>query len=86
MQVNAASSSARPQAPIYQLVMLSFCLFAIGVLAMRSMVRLDPQMSSLLDYADNAVCVVFFVDFLLSLWHSPNRLRYFSTWGWTACA
>ncbi len=40
------------------------------------------QISSLLDYAANAVCVVFCVDFLWSLWHSPNRLRYLSTWGW----
>jgi voltage-gated potassium channel len=62
--------------------MLSFCLFAIGTLAIRSMVRLEPQISSLLDYADNAVCVVFFVDFLLSLWNSRNRPRYFLTWGW----
>lgn len=78
----SVSASSRPQAPIYQLVMLSFCLFAIGVLAIRAVVHLDSQISSLLDYADNAVCVVFFVDFLLSLWRSPNRLRYLATWGW----
>jgi voltage-gated potassium channel len=77
-----ATISERSRSFLYQLVMLSFCLFAIGTLAMRSMVRMDPQVSALLDYVDNAVCVVFFADFLLSLARAPNRLRYLYTWGW----
>jgi voltage-gated potassium channel len=35
-----------------------------------------------LDYADHAVCVLFFVDFLYSLIRAPNRWRYLATWGW----
>ncbi|HSR34427.1 MAG TPA: ion transporter, partial [Anaerolineae bacterium] len=36
----------------------------------------------MLEYADNAICVVFFGDFLYSLSRAPDRWRYFRTWGW----
>lgn len=77
-----AVTAERPRALLYQLVMLSFCLFAIGALAVRSMVRMDPQVSALLDYVDDAVCVVFLLDFLISLARAPSRFRYLVTWGW----
>jgi voltage-gated potassium channel len=35
-----------------------------------------------MDYADSALCVFFFADFLRSMKQAPNRWRYFYTWGW----
>lgn len=68
--------------PAYQVAMMVLCIYAIGVLAVRSLVRLNPQVDALLEYADNGVCVLFFADFLWSLWRAGNRWRYLATWGW----
>jgi voltage-gated potassium channel len=43
---------------------------------------LDPEIRQVLDYADYAVCFLFFVDFLASLWLAQNRWRYLIHWGW----
>jgi voltage-gated potassium channel len=68
--------------PAYQLFMLVLCLFALGILAARTAARLAPETAGILDLADRGVCVIFLVDFAVSLWRAPDRWRYFSRWGW----
>lgn len=68
--------------PTYQLGMLVLSFYAIAALAAQTAIRLDPQVRSVLEYADYAVCVLFLIDFAISLWSAPNRRRYFLTWGW----
>ena len=70
------------QSPTYQVVMLVLCVYALGALATQAVLDLDPEVRAVLDYADYAVCFVFFVDFLGSLWLSQNRWRYLASWGW----
>jgi voltage-gated potassium channel len=62
--------------------MLVLSLYAIAALAAEAAMRLDPQVRMVLSYADYAVCALFGVDFVISLWRAPHRLRYLSTWGW----
>jgi len=66
----------------YHLFMLALSLYAIAVLAAEVAIHLDPQVRSVLNYADYAVCFLFAGDFTLSLWHAPNRSKYLVTWGW----
>jgi len=73
---------SKPSSPAYHLLMLVLCLFALGVLAIQTAVTLDPQIRLVLEYADYAVCMIFFADFVVSLWRAPSRLRYLATWGW----
>ena len=68
--------------PSYQLFMLALCLYALGALAVQATVHIEPETRSILDYADYAVCAVFFLDFVISLVRAPDRWRYFITWGW----
>jgi len=68
--------------PTYHLLMLVLSLFAIVTLAVEVAVRLNPEIRTVLDYADYAVCVLFGCDFAISLWRAPNRARYFFRWGW----
>lgn len=68
--------------PGYQLFMLVLCLFALGTLAAQTAMQFEPQTRSILDYADYAVCMVFFADFVVCLIRAPNRWGYFATWGW----
>ncbi len=66
----------------YNLVILFCCLLALGLLATGDMGRADPEVRSLLDWADTAVCGVFLIDFVVSLMRAENKWRYFVTWGW----
>ena len=72
----------RGSSPGYQLFMLVLCLYALGALAAQTGVTLRPQTRAVLDYADYAVCAIFFGDFLLSFVFAADRWRYFATWGW----
>jgi voltage-gated potassium channel len=62
--------------------MLSLCVFALGALAVERFVNLSDPMSDVLQFADQAVCFIFLLDFGYSLATAPNRWAYFRTWGW----
>lgn len=66
----------------YLLLMLTTSLIALVVLGAEVALNVSEDTRHILDYADHALCVVFFIDFCKTLWFSPNRLRYFLTWGW----
>ena len=68
--------------PAYQVFMIALSVLALATIAMQNAFRLDPQVELLLEYFDNALCVAFLIDFVLTLWRTPNRGRYFMTWGW----
>jgi voltage-gated potassium channel len=62
--------------------MLTLCLFALGILAAKALVELSPETTTILEYADVAVCLVFLGDFVFSLVRAEDRVRYLRTWGW----
>jgi voltage-gated potassium channel len=66
----------------YNLVILFCCLVALGLLATGYVGRADPEVRSLLDWADTAICGVFLIDFVVSVARAENKWRYFVTWGW----
>ena len=76
-----ADEAKRPS-PGYQLFMLVLCVYALAALAVQSSICFDPAIQSVFDHADYAVCAIFLVDFVVSLWQAPNRWRYLITWGW----
>jgi voltage-gated potassium channel len=73
---------ARRGGPAYELFMLALCVLALIGIAVQNVFRLDPDIEVLLEYADTAICAAFLVDFALTFWRTPNRLRYLVTWGW----
>lgn len=66
----------------YLLTMLVTSALALLVLGSQVALNLSSDSRQILDYADDALCAVFFIDFCVTLWRSPNRIRYFFTWGW----
>src|SRR5687768_10012642 len=75
------ASDAREVTP-YQFFMLCLCIWALIMLAASSLLELDEQVLRVLRYADTAVCGLFFLDFLTSLYKAPNKLNYMMAWGW----
>lgn len=66
----------------YQIFMLVLCVYSLGILAFQAAKPTDPATVIILEYADFAVCTVFLMDFLVSLFRAENRLKYLVTWGW----
>jgi voltage-gated potassium channel len=78
LRLQSASSG---MSPAYQVFMLVLCIYSLGILAFQA-TGPSPATLTILDYADLMVCVVFFGDFLVSLYRADNKWRYFITWGW----
>jgi voltage-gated potassium channel len=66
----------------YMIFVLLVSIYALLLLAVESTVELDPETLALLNWADTAVCALFFVDFLYLLWRADRKLQYLVTWGW----
>ena len=66
----------------YQLFMLALCVYAILALADERFFALSAGTRQLLDYSDIAVCVLFGIDFFVSLATAKSRWTYLTTWGW----
>jgi len=71
----------RQEAP-YLVFMLALSIYAVVAMAVSTFVELPRETRTILDYADFAVCILFLVDFLVTLVRSKNRWRYLATWGW----
>lgn len=72
----------REKARPYQIFMLVLCLYAMIAIAMEAALSLDTQTQKIIDIADNAVCALFFIDFLINIIKAPNKWQYFYKWGW----
>lgn len=66
----------------YLLFMLAVSVFALLILGSEVALDLTPGSREILNYADDGLCGLFFIDFVLSLWRAENRWQYFIRWGW----
>lgn len=66
----------------YQLFMLALCVWALAQLGIGTFVHWSDSTRTILNYADNVVCGLFFVDFLVTLVEAKHKLKYLATWGW----
>lgn len=76
-----SSSKEQLRAP-FSVFILILSIYAVAALALATFATISPGTRAVLGYADTFVCGLFFLDFLVTLWRSPNRSRYFLTWGW----
>jgi voltage-gated potassium channel len=72
----------KPQSGPYLLFMLTLSLFALGLLAAGALFQLDPRTREIIAGLDNAVCALFFLDFVVTFWRAEDRKAYFFKWGW----
>ncbi len=66
----------------YLIFMLLLSFFALAALAFEAVFPLDEGTREILGVADTVVCVLFFIDFVLSLRQARNKWKYLVTWGW----
>jgi len=65
----------------FQVVIVVLSLFVLALLAIELVLELPPETSRVLRWIDNAVCVVFLVEFIVRFVKAPSKLA-FMKWGW----
>ncbi|MDQ3276893.1 MAG: ion transporter [Bacteroidota bacterium] len=63
------------------IIVFFLSLYVVAALVIDTFFPLPPEVSSLLRKIDNAVCVIFFIDFLYRLFTAKNKWKYLR-WGW----
>jgi voltage-gated potassium channel len=66
----------------YQLFILALSLYALAALSVDVLFPVSAETRQILEASDAAVCVLFFIDFLIQLVRAPSRWGYFWRWGW----
>jgi voltage-gated potassium channel len=75
------TSDHRQSGP-YLLFMLALSLFALFILGVDALFKLDPRTHAIIEYLDLGVCSLFFADFLISFQRAESKAGYFLKWGW----
>jgi voltage-gated potassium channel len=65
----------------YQMFMFGLGVYVLLALAAQTFLRLSASTNAILDHLDDGICLIFFVDFFVSLFTARNRLAYLK-WGW----
>jgi hypothetical protein len=68
--------------PLYLIFMLILSIFAIALLSFDLIFTVNQNERTIIEYADTLICGFFFLDFLIILFRSDEKLRYIITWGW----
>ncbi len=63
------------------LLIIVLSIYVLLALLVDTFFKLPPQVSRVLNMADNAICVVFLLDFSMRLYRAPDKLK-FMQWGW----
>jgi voltage-gated potassium channel len=72
----------KEQNSVYLIFIMVLSVLAIVVLGIETIFKLDQSTMQILSIADTAVCIIFFIDFLIQLFRAENKTKYFFTWGW----
>lgn len=79
--VPVSPSSDEPPVGPYHLFMFAVGIYALLALAAQTVFSLSAETRQILDWVDNAVCALFFADFMLNLLSAPSWRSYLK-WGW----
>jgi voltage-gated potassium channel len=80
LPVTSPTAKLEPFSP-WDLVLLTLSVYVLGGLLIETLLNLPEQVVILLDWVDNAVCVVFLGDFFWRLASAKSKLAYLK-WGW----
>lgn len=63
------------------LLIIVLSIYVLVALLADTFFKLPPEVSRILNMADNAICFVFLSDFGIRFYEAPNKLK-FMQWGW----
>jgi voltage-gated potassium channel len=72
---------AKKDINLFNLLILILSIYVLVSLLINTFITLDTELSALLNYIDNFICVIFLIDFFVRLKNADNKLK-FMRWGW----
>ena len=66
---------------LFQLIIVVLSIYVLISLIISTLFDLSPELKQLLDYIDNAICIVFITNFFAKLYEAENKWKYLK-WGW----
>jgi len=63
------------------ILVLILSIYVLGAMFIDTVYDLPEETSTLLNYIDNGVCIIFFLDFCVRYFKAENKLK-FMKWGW----
>jgi len=63
------------------LLILVLSIYVLISLLVDTLFKLPPEVSRILNITDNAICIVFLIDFVTRFYRAESKLK-FMTWGW----
>lgn len=66
---------------LFQVVIIVLSLYVLLSLVVSTFFKLDPEVQKLLEWVDNAICIVFLADFAARYRKAPDKWQ-FMKWGW----
>ena len=75
------SSHSENKFQLLDLLVLIMSFYVLGALIVDAFFNLPDEISQLLLYIDNFICLIFFIDFIVRFYQSENKIS-FMKWGW----
>lgn len=69
------------QIGVFNILILVLSIYVLISLLISSFITLPDQISILLQYIDNLICIIFLIDFFIRFKNSADKLS-FMKWGW----
>lgn len=66
---------------VFQILIIILSVYVLIALFLDTVFRLPPEVSNLLTIVDNAICIIFLIDFGLRFHKAAHKLQ-FMKWGW----
>jgi len=66
---------------VLDLIVVVLSIYVLGALLVDTLYVLPSETSILLNYIDNCICIVFFIDFCVRLYQADSKWKYLK-WGW----
>ncbi|MFN8229481.1 MAG: ion transporter [Bacteroidia bacterium] len=65
----------------FNLLIIILSFYVLGSLIVDTFFKLTPEVSKVLSYVDNIICIVFLIDFVLRFRRAEDK-KSFMKWGW----
>jgi len=74
-------TSEKERIGLFSLIIIVLSVYVLLALVIDTFFKLPPEITSLLQIIDDAICIVFLLDFSIRFYKANNKLK-FMKWGW----
>jgi len=75
------NDNAKKEISFFNILILVLSLYVLLSLLISTVFQLSGELTILLNYIDNVICIIFLIDFSIRFKNSENKLE-FMKWGW----